>query len=152
MIRDSTLQLGRRYGMALLIESVLLLAAVPLLQQQRLLGDYMASAAMGLQNAMVSPYSGAVVRTTHVSGVFTDIGIFLGHLMRGLPVDWRKFRLWVVLAASFAGGGVIGAILFAHFSYTTLYIPAVMTGVVGMAYGIYQHWKRYGRLFFFGPF
>lgn len=35
----------------------------------------------GLQNAMMSTYSGAVIRTTHVSGMFTDLGIFLGHFL-----------------------------------------------------------------------
>ena len=42
---------------------------------------------------MVSTYSGAVVRTTHLSGMFTDLGIFLGHFLRGLPVDMRRLRL-----------------------------------------------------------
>ena len=28
---------------------------------------------------MFSTFSGTVVRTTHVSGMFTDLGIFLGH-------------------------------------------------------------------------
>src|SRR5688500_15387607 len=38
VIQDSTLRLGRRYGIALSIESVLLLAAVPLFRQQHLAG------------------------------------------------------------------------------------------------------------------
>lgn len=142
LIGDSKLQLGRRYGLALLIESVLLFVAVPLLQQQNLLGDYLASAACGLQNAMVSTYSGAILRTTHVSGVFTDIGIFLGHLLRRLPVDWRNFRLWTVLLTSFGGGGIAGAAAFGRFGYQTLYLPAALTGFAGLAYGIYRHRNR----------
>ena len=38
IIQDSTLQLGRRYGVALLLESILLCAAVPLLKRNSLLG------------------------------------------------------------------------------------------------------------------
>jgi uncharacterized membrane protein YoaK (UPF0700 family) len=139
IIQNSALKLGRRYGVALFIESVLLFIAVPLLRRHNAIGDYLASCACGLQNAMVSTYSGAVLRTTHVSGVFTDLGIFFGHLLRRLPVDWRRFRLWSALVLAFFSGGVFGASLFLRFSYDTLYLPATLTGVVGLAYGIYHH-------------
>lgn len=105
LIQDSTLQLGRRYGVALLIESLLLVAAVPLLKGNSIWGIYSASCACGLQNAMVSTYSGAVVRTTHLSGMFTDLGIFLGHWMRGLPVDVRRLRLCFLIISGFLCGG-----------------------------------------------
>src|SRR5262245_35803127 len=52
LIQDSTLQLGRRYGVALLLESVLLCVAVPLLKRHSIFGIYSASCACGLQNAM----------------------------------------------------------------------------------------------------
>ena len=104
LIQDSTLQLGRRYGVALLLESLLLCVAVPLLYRNNSFGIYSASCACGLQNAMVSTYSGAVVRTTHLSGMFTDLGIFLGHAIRGLPVDWLRLRLcFLIISAFFCG-------------------------------------------------
>ncbi|MEN9573804.1 MAG: hypothetical protein RL514_1659 [Verrucomicrobiota bacterium] len=139
VIQGSTLKLGRRYGVALVIESSLLVAAVPLLQHGNVLGDYLASSACGLQNAMASTYSGAVLRTTHVSGVFTDLGIFFGHLLRGMDEDWRRFRLWVVLLSSFLFGGIVGAAIFSKCSYATLYLPAALTGLVGLAYSVYRH-------------
>ncbi len=142
IVRDSTLHLGRRYGVALLIESALLVAAVPCLNRHLALGDYLASAACGLQNAMMSTYSGAVLRTTHVSGVFTDLGIFFGHLLRGMPQDWRRFRLWLALLGGFGGGGVAGALLFGRLVYDTLYVPAALTALVGAGYSLYRHWRR----------
>lgn len=141
LVKDNTLQLGRRYGLALLIESLLLTMAVPLLKADYMSGDYLASAASGLQNAMASTFSGAVLRTTHVSGVFTDLGIFLGHLMRGLNVDWRRFRLWIALIASFLAGGIAGVVLFERLGYATLYVPGAITGVTGFAYTAYRHFK-----------
>ena len=39
--------------------------------------------AMGLQNAMVTMISGSVVRTTHLTGMFTDLGIELSSLFYG---------------------------------------------------------------------
>ena len=73
LIQDSTLQIGRRYGVALLLESALLCVSVPLLDHRSIGGVYAAACACGLQNAMVSTYSGAAVRTTHISGMFTVI-------------------------------------------------------------------------------
>jgi uncharacterized membrane protein YoaK (UPF0700 family) len=143
LIQDSTLKLGRRYGVALLIESGLLFAAVPFLRHDNTAGDYLASAACGLQNGMVSTFSGAALRTTHVSGIVTDLGIYLGHLLRRVPVDMRRMRLCLLLLGSFFTGAALGAVGFRHFSYETLYFPAALTGFVGFAYGIYRHRHRF---------
>ena len=75
LIKDSVLQLGRRYGVALAFEAVLLVLAVPLFEQGYFLGPLLAAVAIGLQNAMATTYSGAIIRTSHVSGMFTDLGI-----------------------------------------------------------------------------
>lgn len=39
--------------------------------------------ACGLQNALTSKYSGNVIRTTHLTGATTDLGIAFGHILRG---------------------------------------------------------------------
>lgn len=137
LIQDSTLKLGRRYGIALLLESLLLGVAVPLLQRNNILGMYSAACACGLQNAMVSTYSGATIRTTHLSGMFTDLGIFLGHWLRGLPVDLRRLRLCFLIITGFLCGGIAGAVAFHHLSYSALFLPAALTAITAVAYGIY---------------
>jgi uncharacterized membrane protein YoaK (UPF0700 family) len=142
LIQDSTLLLGRRYGVALLLESGLLFMAVPLLELHSSYGLYSASCACGLQNAMVSTYSGAVVRTTHLSGMFTDLGIFLGHWLRGVPVDTRRLRLCFLIISGFLAGGIAGADAFQEFSYSALFIPAVLTAVTAMSYGLYRFRNR----------
>jgi uncharacterized membrane protein YoaK (UPF0700 family) len=145
IIQDSTLRLGRRYGVVLFLEALLLIAAVPLLGTGHLSGDYLASAACGLQNAMVSTYSGAVLRTTHVSGTLTDLGIFLGHWLRGLGVDARRVRLLLALVVAFFAGAVAGTRLFQAFTYGALYVPAAATGVAGLGYGLYSQLHRQRR-------
>ena len=134
IVQDSTLKLGRRYGVVLLLESLLLLAAVPLFKQQQIWGALAAAMACGLQNAMATTFSGAVVRTTHLSGMFTDLGIGLGHLLRGLPLPMRRLTLSGLIAASFLAGGIIGASLFLHIGYDALLAPALLTGGTGLAY------------------
>ena len=136
LIQDSTLKLGRRYGVALLLESLMLCGAVLLLQRHSDGGVYLASSACGLQNAMVSTYSGAVVRTTHLSGMFTDLGISLGHALRGLPVDMLRLRLCFLIISAFFSGGVVGAFCFHRLGYSTLLIPAALTGLTALLYGL----------------
>lgn len=147
-IKDSTLQLGRHYGVVLLLESLLLCLAVPFLKHSSAFGDYFASCACGLQNAMVTTYSGSVVRTTHLSGMFTDLGIFLGHALRGLPVDARRLRLCITIISAFFCGGVVGAFVFRILGYETLFIPAALTGLTSLSYGLYRisreiGWRRF---------
>jgi len=73
LIHAATLRLGRRYGVALSLESALLAAVWWQLRRGHVTGEYLAGAACGLQNAMVSTYSGAILRTTHLTGI-TGVG------------------------------------------------------------------------------
>lgn len=142
IIQDSALKLGRRYGIALFLESVLLFAASAVMQASLPVGSYLASAACGLQNAMASTYSGAVLRTTHLSGMFTDLGAAAGHMVRGAPVDWIRVRLYSLLILSFTAGGWIGSLLFRMLGPAALYFPAALTGSVALGYTAFSHRRR----------
>lgn len=141
IVQQSTLKLGRRYGVALALESFLLFAAIPFLDASSSIGLYLASIAMGLQNGMVSAYSGAIIRTTHVTGIFTDLGIYLGHLLRGLPVDLLRLRVCVVVASTFMLGSTVGALLFNSMQGHALLAPAVLTGACGLCYCLYRQYS-----------
>lgn len=72
---------------------------------------------MGMQNATITKISGARIRTTHATGMVTDIGIELGRLVYGLAqsnsgvyADWKKLRILLRLVLAFLFGGVIGAV------------------------------------------
>jgi len=137
VVQQGQLKLGRRYGVALVLESLLLFAAVPLLHRGSDIGLYLASVAVGLQNGMASTYSGMVFRTTHVSGMFTDLGMYIGQRLRGLAVDSLRVRVCVLVIGAFTAGGVAGAVLFQLLQERTLLIPAVLTGLCGVVYGVY---------------
>lgn len=141
IVQQSTLKLGRRYGVALMLESSLLFAAVPFLDASSSIGLYLASIAMGLQNGMVSAYSGALIRTTHVTGILTDLGIYLGHMLRGLPVDRLRLRVCLVVAATFVLGSAAGALIFERMQEHAVLIPAVLTGTCGLIYGVYRQYS-----------
>jgi uncharacterized membrane protein YoaK (UPF0700 family) len=85
---------------------------------------------MGLQNATVTKISGARIRTTHVTGMVTDVGIELGKLFywnrdpirsKMVPVraDRPKLRLLGSLLGSFFAGGVFGAFGFQRWGFAT---------------------------------
>jgi uncharacterized membrane protein YoaK (UPF0700 family) len=78
---------------------------------------------MGLQNAMITKLSGSAIRTTHLTGMVTDIGIACGRLIFAgagdETVDVRRERRVLKLLSSlvvlFFLGGVVGALGFNHF-------------------------------------
>ena len=138
IVQDSTLKLGRRYGVALVLESLLLFAAIPLFMQGRLAGPLLTAMACGLQNAMATTYSGAVIRTSHLSGMFTDLGIGLGHALRGMPLQKRRLLLCGLIISGFFTGAVLGALLFVRFGYAALAVPATITGSIGLGYAAHR--------------
>ena len=139
VIQDSTLRLGRRYGLVLALEALLLLLSIPLFRQQHIGGPLLAAMACGLQNAMATTFSSAVIRTTHLSGMFTDLGIGLGHALRGMPLQKRRLMLSGLIIGGFLAGGVLGGLLFARLSYDALLLPALLTGATGVGYMVYRH-------------
>ncbi len=96
--------------------------------------------ACGVQNALATTYSGALIRTTHLSGMFTDLGIGLGHLLRGLPLPMRRLTLSGLIIGGFLGGSLAGTWLFALLRYDALYVPAAITGVAGGGYLLWRQW------------
>lgn len=83
--------------------------------------------AMGAQNAIVSMISGSVVRTTHLTGMVTDLGIDLSHaLFKNTEPDKqlrRRLLLRGAIIVFFLIGGISGAILFVEFGFYSFIIP-----------------------------
>lgn len=70
---------------------------------------------MGVQNAATSRISNARVRTTHVSGMATDIGLGLAALAHRSPDGSEavaRMKLYLLTIATFALGGVLGVIVY----------------------------------------
>lgn len=74
---------------------------------------------MGMQNATITKISGARIRTTHATGMLTDIGIEMGRAAYGrlrpgcgVACDRHKMRILLQLVGAFLLGGIFGAIGF----------------------------------------
>jgi uncharacterized membrane protein YoaK (UPF0700 family) len=138
IIRDPTLKMGRRYGVGLMVEGALLGIAWHFLRAGRTTGDHFAAAACGLQNALATNYSGAVRRTTHMTGVLTDLGLLLGHAMRRQPIHVERLRIYLALLVVFVLGGAVGTTSYARLGADALLLPALATGLGGAVYWLLQ--------------
>ncbi len=138
LLSGSSVKLGRHYDTLLIVEGLLLIAAIYFLQASSFVGHYMASAACGLQNALATTYSGAIVRTTHVTGIFTDLGIMLGSWLKGGGFDRRKAVLFLLIITGFICGGALGAWLFQLFQFYALSIPAGICLLLAISYRLYK--------------
>lgn len=142
IVGNVVLRLGRHYSFALVLESLLILGALAALTHDSALGPYLMSTACGLQNGMVSAYSGTVVRTTHVTGLFTDLGTMMGAALRGHPVNSRRVILYLLLIAGFVLGGMIASVLFAYVQYYALLFPACGAATLAVIYWIFCQQTR----------
>ncbi|KAJ3067652.1 hypothetical protein HK102_007366, partial [Quaeritorhiza haematococci] len=127
----------RGYGLLLTLESAALFLATHLKLHNQEAGLYLLSLACGIQNALCTAYSGAVVRTTHVTGLVTDVGMIAG--MAVFHPQTREENLWklavlVPIWMGFFGGGGIGVAAWEVWRERALYLPAVGVGVVGIAH------------------
>ena len=114
---------------------------------------------MGLQNAMITKISKSEIRTTHVTGMITDIGIELGKLCywnkatpdADLPPvrsDRSHLTLLISLVALFFFGGIVGALGFKHVGYiSTLPLAAMLVALasVPMMDDTLPHFRRFWR-------
>ena len=82
---------------------------------------------MGLQNAVITKISNAEIRTTHITGLVTDLGIELGKMLyinrlreaKPVVANRKKLKLHATLIASFFIGGLLGALGFKHLGFIT---------------------------------
>lgn len=102
---------------------------------------------MGMHNALITQVSNAVVRTTHMTGIVTDLGLEASRLLyvnrsrdrRLVPVlaDRSKLRLHAFLLLSFFVGGVSGAVAFNHWPY----VAALPLAALLLALSIRPLWR-----------
>lgn len=98
--------------------------------------------AMGLQNSLVTTISNAAVRTTHLTGLFTDLGIELSQLFFRKLEDqkrklWSSIKLRLTIICFFFIGGIAGGILYANI-YLHVMVIASLILIMGL---IYDHVK-----------
>lgn len=93
--------------------------------------------AMGLQNSLVTKISNATVRTTHLTGLFTDLGIELSQLFFVKKAEMKSklyasITLRLIIISFFFIGGILGGIFYAKLKLKVLFIAgiALISGLI----------------------
>lgn len=102
------------------------------------LGDYILLAVLclvcGMQNGMITTVSRSVVRTTHLTGITTDLGIGIVRVLHSKNIDWKVndelranlMRVGIILFFGF--GSVLGGFVFTRFGYQGFILPTIVSG------------------------
>ncbi len=105
---------------------------------------------MGLQNALVTKISKATVRTTHLTGLFTDLGIELSQLIfYKLPEQQKQLissvKLRLTIISFFFLGGITGGIFYNRIGLKVLAMAAVVL-ISTIVYDFLKYrWLRFRR-------
>ena len=98
---------------------------------------------MGAQNSLVTKISQATVRTTHLTGLFTDLGIELSQLFfYKKPEKIEKLKTSIYLRLSIIGFFFIGCI-FGGFIYNYLEIKTLLVGTFFLLIALMFDYLRY---------
>eukprot|EP00929_Paragymnodinium_shiwhaense_P035826 TRINITY_DN1929_c0_g1_i1.p1 TRINITY_DN1929_c0_g1~~TRINITY_DN1929_c0_g1_i1.p1 ORF type:complete len:491 (-),score=69.16 TRINITY_DN1929_c0_g1_i1:44-1516(-) len=167
LVARSEVHFGKSmYGVALMLNSALLFSSMwvvtsaqvpnwwPVFFGGRYLSLYLQACACGLQNGMCTAHFGAIVRTTHLTGIVTDCGLSVGRLVNVLcrrrcrmgrfsavdsaevRIDVTKLRVFTSLLLGFISGVFIGAYLQRQLGVNCFAVPATITGLGGLAYSV----------------
>lgn len=101
----------------------------------------------GIQNGTITTVSKSVVRTTHLTGVTTDLGIGIVRFFNrdklkgeiGNEVHANLMRAGIIF--SFGFGSVVGGFVFTHWEYAGFLIPTFTSGLLFAAMLYFQVFK-----------
>jgi uncharacterized membrane protein YoaK (UPF0700 family) len=132
-------ELGPEYGPCFLVGTALYALAAILASKDTETGAYyyLSAACNGLQNGMTSMYSSNLIRTTHLTGTTTDIGIILGQLSRGHnKLAWKLYVL-LLLMMSFVLGSILSYPAAKELGFNCIIINCVIFAVAGIGASVF---------------
>ncbi|MNX89496.1 hypothetical protein D3C86_1215120 [compost metagenome] len=99
--------------------------------------------AMGLQNGLTASISNSVVKTTHLTGLTTDLAILISMFTKEANRSNKdlvdKFHLLLTIVTSYVMGGLLSGISFNYLSNKTFYVVCFVLLIIGL----YDHYKLY---------
>ena len=140
VLPERDLEAGLPYGRIFLLEALLLAVAATLLVSDVEAGIYVAALSFGLQNGKATFYHGVVIRTSHITGIVTDLGVDIGMFLRKRDVPSERVLIKLGVLVGFIAGGVLGAIAFGAFGVAALYITAGFALIMAFVYWLWRRW------------
>ncbi|MCD4486118.1 DUF1275 domain-containing protein [Chromobacterium vaccinii] len=109
---------------------------------------------MGMHNTIVTKLSGGLLRSTHMTGIATDIGIELAKMsyynherntrVAAVRSNHKKFRVYTLILLAFFLGGVVGALGFKHLGFGFTLPLALFLFLLGLRpawYDVRLRWR-----------
>ncbi|MBP9741843.1 MAG: DUF1275 domain-containing protein [Burkholderiales bacterium] len=116
-----------KYNLAFSIEACLLFLGMLGLIAQIPTSKYLLAVALGLQNGCTTHYGKSMIRTTHMTGTTTDLGILIAHkLIKRYDVPMWKLLIRLFLLLGFFLGSVCGIIAYKTIGYYGLILSVVV--------------------------
>jgi hypothetical protein len=98
---------------------------------------YLVLICSGIQNSLTSTTTSNLIRTSHFSGISSDIGTYMGQYLRGNKDNLMKLKLFLLLASSFWLGGVIafGVLQALNVKEHSFLVSSVLYALLGLLVG-----------------
>ncbi|AJI74762.1 hypothetical protein BZ13_1657 [Francisella philomiragia subsp. philomiragia ATCC 25015] len=122
------------YPTNLLLQLTLVFIAILFLNSHLSYCEYILAMTMGLQNAMTTYYGSAIIRTTHMTGTTTDLGLLIAYKIKNTQIATWKLRLYIILILSFLTGSFVGALAFKIFQGNALYCSILIYSAMIVLY------------------
>lgn len=136
----------RRYGLVFVLQGLLYGLAAHWLSKANPVAVPVAAIACGMQNALASSYRGLNLRTTHMTGVITDIGVLLGLRLRGQQIQHWRLALLSLIFTGYLAGTITGVLLAESLRTLALYAAAWVCLLGGATYLLAFPGRRPDRL------
>lgn len=140
-VHHPSIDYSRPYGRSITGIGLLFIIASFAVHRWAAVGIGLAAFGCGLQNALATHYRGVVLRTTHLTGMFTDFGTSLGMRLRGHDIPLWKIAIPFLLMLSFFAGGLSAAIS-ELLGFDAILSAGIAYTFAGLAWSI---WKRSSR-------
>ncbi|WP_374073489.1 YoaK family protein [Bdellovibrio bacteriovorus] len=100
----------------------------------------------GTQNGTITTVSKSVIRTSHLTGITTDLGIGLIRILNHRKLgdhtenEWKATMMRLGIIFFFGFGSVLGGYAFSRFGYGGFLIPVLTSGILFWAMMYFQVW------------
>lgn len=139
LLGPSDFKLEASYGYLLSIEFVFVFLCLIFANLDiAYLAIIFASFSAGIQNSLLSSYKGINIRTTHLTGVFTDLGLAIGLKLRKMSVPSQRFTLNVAILTGFSMGCLLSIPLLKYLHNFAFIAPAILLFILCLGY-----WLKY---------
>jgi uncharacterized membrane protein YoaK (UPF0700 family) len=136
IVNGREFNLKKRYGFILVFLGTALSIMVLLSKENKFYFMLFLAFMMGAQNGLVLSYKGVVIRTTHMTGNITDLGVSLGYYFRN-PKDLSTLKKGLVSFLNiivFITGGIMGVLIYSHLEKRFFYLVSILYYAIAIFY------------------